>query len=289
MWLVFTLGSTFCGGFIGVCLRKSKESDSVSSALLGPLAYNAAFIIIGLFRGYLGTFSWSLVWKFFPIFVLHLTSDIFIILSSRFARLSVTAPFGKVRTLLPLIYSYIFFHERLTVTQWSISIVLIVLAVLSTLVDRGDEDSKIKKGEYIGIIMTLIFSVCNATYSFMTKILIVEYNDPFIVYFYICSMSSIALLLYAVVTKQTSKLNFKENIKEKPWFLGYIACNITAGILNKLSYVQGPISIIYILHDCGIVISTLASRFILHEKISKKKYIIIALIFVFGVMLSFAS
>lgn len=289
MWLLYTSISAISAGFLSICVRKSKNSDGIATVLIGVMGYNLAFILIGLFRGLLSTFSWEYVKLFFPIFVLHITSDIFVALTPKFARITVTAPFGRLRAILPFIYSYIFFQERLSGQQIFFSSALIILSVLSTLVDKKSSGGKLERGDYIGIIMTLIMCFCNATYSFMVKVYVVQFNDPFIVHFYICSMSSIALVLFAAFTGQLEKFNFNKFIDGKAWFLGYILLNITSGVANKLSYVGGPISIITVLQGSSIIIQTLGARILLKEEVSNKKYIIIFLVFVCSVALSFFS
>lgn len=289
MWLLYCLGSTIASGFIPIFLRKSSKSDSVSSALIATLSYNFLFLIVGLVTGnYIQTFSFGLVLKFFPIFALHITGAVANILCAKYARVTVTAPIKRVRSIMPLILSFFILNERLSAAQLITSFTLVALTVLSSLIDHRDSGGKLSREEYLGMFFAFIYASFNAISSFLTKLYVVEYNDPIIVSFYVSIMSIIAVFGYAISTKQLHKINFKY-IDAKWWFVGFMAGDFITGLLNRLSFVGGPISIIYVLQGSSIVITTVCSKLILKEKITFNKYVIIGLITICGIALSFIS
>ena len=288
MWLVYCLSSTVASGFISVFLRKCKNSDGTASILISVIANNFVFFIIGVSRGYLQTFDPSLLLKFFPIYALHLTGVVANVLCAKYARVSLTTPVKRVRSIVPLILSFFIFNERLTAAQLIVSFSLFGLSVLSCFVDRQDSGGKLSREEYFGIFLAFIYASFNGTSSFLTKIYVAEYHDPFIVSFYCAVLTIPTMLLYAVFTGQLNKLSFKY-IDGKWWFIGYILSDVLVSILNRLSFVDGPISIMYVLQGSSIVVTTILSRVILKEKISFKKYLVITGIFILGVVLSFIS
>lgn len=288
MWLFYCMCSTIASGFLSVFLRKSKGSDGVASTLISNITYNTMFVIIGISRGYLKTFDPAMFIMAFPVFAFHITGFVANVLCARYARITVVTPVKRVRSIMPLILSYFFLHERLTAAQLIASFSLVGLTVISTMIDKKDNGGKFEKQEILGIILALVFSVCNAISSFLTKIYVVKLQDPFLLSFYTAILSITTMLTYAAFTGNLKKIDYKY-IDGKWWFIGYMACEFLTALFNRLGYVDGPISIMYVLQSSAIVITTICSKVILGEKISFKKYVSIAAIFICSIALSFVA
>ena len=89
----------------------------------------------------------------------------------------------------------------------------------------------------------------------------------------------IGVLIYCMVTQKWEYIDIRK-INAKRYFLLQSLTDASSSIFNRFSMLEGDISVISVIKTSSIVITVLASRFILKEKITWKKYLMIVGIFI---------
>ena len=140
----------------------------------------------------------------------------------------------------------------------------------------------IRKGNTVvtkGIIAAYGFVLFNGISGFLNKLYINIFHDPLVVVFYYGLMGIILVLLYCLFTNNWKNLNISK-INFKGYFLLHSLLDLGANLCQRFSLVEGQVSTVSVITSSSIVITILASRFILKEKITLKKYIMILGIFI---------
>ena len=107
---------------------------------------------------------------------------------------------------------------------------------------------------------------------------------------YHCSMILISLITYAVIiiigifaycliTKKWNYIDIRK-INNKGCFILQSLLDVSSSIFNRFALLDGNVSIISIISTSSIIITILASRLLLKEKIGWKKYLMILGIFI---------
>lgn len=95
----------------------------------------------------------------------------------------------------------------------------------------------------------------------------------------------IGVIMYCIVTKQWSYINIRK-MNAKKYFLLQSLLDASSSIFDRFAMLDGNVSVISVIQTSSIVITILASRFILKEKIIWKKYLMILGIFICVVALA---
>ena len=89
----------------------------------------------------------------------------------------------------------------------------------------------------------------------------------------------IGIFIYCLVTRNWDYIDIRK-INAKRYFLLQSLLDASSSIFNRFALLYGDVSVISIISTASIVITILASRFILKEKITWKKYLMILGIFI---------
>ena len=92
-------------------------------------------------------------------------------------------------------------------------------------------------------------------------------------------------MIYTIITRQWHNIDFRK-IDAKKYFFLQSALDVTSSIFNRFSMLEGNVSIISVIETSSIVVTILASRMILKEKITWKKYLMIIGIFLCVLLLA---
>ncbi len=153
-----------------------------------------------------------------------------------------------------------------------------MLIILTILVAKG-EKGQVKRAETKGIIAAYGFVLFNGISGFLNKVYINIFYDPLIVVFYYALMGLILVILYCLFTNNWKNLNITK-INLKGYFFLHAILDLGANLCQRFSLIDGQVSTVSVITSSSIVITTLASRFILKEKITWKKYLMIFGIFI---------
>lgn len=144
---------------------------------------------------------------------------------------------------------------------------------------KKDSTTIDKKLERKSIIYAYGYVLFNGISKILNKVYVTEFKDPLFVVFGYAIITIIGILIYCIVTKKWEYLDIR-SINGKRYFLMQSLTDAISSIFTRFSMVDGNVSVISVINTSSIVITVLASRFILKEKISWKKYLMILGIFI---------
>ncbi len=115
--------------------------------------------------------------------------------------------------------------------------------------------------------------------DFINKIYITEFQNPLYVMFNYAVIIIIGIFAYCLITKNWNYIDIRK-INSKKYFILQSLLDVSSSIFNRFALLDGNVSIVSIISTSSIVITILSSRFILKEKISWRKYLMILGIFI---------
>lgn len=277
MWLYLALISAVFTGFAPIAMKKcSRQNDAKSLALLGVVTSYIVYILISILTtDVIRDFNVMNLVKIFPLTFTQMIGYACAISSVKFAKVTSIAGIRKANTVVTLILGIIVLNEKLTYLQIILSVVLIILTIL--IASQKDEGSKANEGK--GIMFAFLFVLFNGVSSFLNKIYIASYGDPLTVVFYYSLVGIIFVLAYCIITGSFKNLNIMR-INAKWFFLLHSALDLVANLASRFSLIDGKVSIVSVITSSSIIITVLASRIIIKEKVSLKKYLMILGIFI---------
>jgi len=212
-------------------------------------------------------FSQDWFFMAFLIGLLFFVSFVIIGVSTKLVGLSITTVAAKMSTVIPIIFSIIYFSEQLSILK-VLGVLIAVIGVVLTVYKPNSKDSK-KVNIYEIIIPLLLFIgmgtsdslVKFSQHSYLNSSNIALFNSSL---FYISLISS---LVYVVVTK-----NIKGLFNNKIWLYGSVLGVLNFyGVFFFIKALDSKIfdsSIIFGINNVGIVsLSVLIGLFLFKEKL----------------------
>ena len=145
---------------------------------------------------------------------------------------------------------------------------------------KSKSQSKVdKRIERRAILYSYGFVFFNGISSFINKIYVTEYQSPLYVVFYYAIIIVIGILIYCLVTNKWDYIDIRK-INNKKYFILQSLLDASSSIFDRCALLNGNVSVISVINTSSIVITVLASRLILKEKISWKKYLMILGVFI---------
>ena len=145
---------------------------------------------------------------------------------------------------------------------------------------KSKSQSKVdKRIERRAILYSYGFVFFNGISSFINKIYVTEYQSPLYVVFYYAIIIVIGILIYCLVTNKWDYIDIRK-INNKKYFILQSLLDSSSSIFDRCALLDGNVSVISVINTSSIVITVLASRLILKEKISWKKYLMILGVFI---------
>lgn len=283
MWFNLCIISVIINGLSAIVMKKYANNNNTKSiTLLGLLYYHIIGIVISLvmYPKCVDNFNLFNIIKIMPLILSQSLGYLCAILSIKYLYVSTSAAIHKLKTIIPLLLGIVVLHEPIKISQIIICIFLIILTVLINKVDKKEEENKdINKNiNKKGIIYAYGFVLLNGTSSFLNKIYVNLYDSPFTIslYFGIAIISFI--IIYCFITKKWKDIDIR-CLNQKRYFILHSFMDSISTIIDRLSLINGPVSIVYSIASSSVLISTIASEIFLKEKISYKKWMIILGIF----------
>ena len=283
MWIVLCLLSALTSGLASIIMKKcSKNNNAKSIALIGLLISHILYVIVSiLFTDVLTTFNIKSFVQIAPLTICQMIGYICGILSVKYASVSTVIPIRKCNTIVTLILGIIILNESIPILKLIISLILVCLTIFIVKEDKISDDKVSKKG----IIFAWLFVIFNGISSMLNKYYINIFVNPLVVTFYYSLCGIFIVLLYCLFTKSWKYYNLK-NINKSYFLFTYILFDFVSNLSYRFCLVDGPVSLAQPIHSSSIIITIIGSYFILKEKISKKKWLMIAGVIVCVMLLS---
>lgn len=281
MWLYWCLLATVIGGFTSIALKKCSNNDPKRIAIMGLLSYHFIMVIISLITNpeFIIRLNITDMVNMLPGIIMQSLGFYCVISATKYGKIAITSSIQKAKVVVTFLLGIIILKEDCTILQLIISALLVALSIMVAR-NKNDNTSNInKKLETKAIIYSYGFVIFNGISNFINKIYVVKYQSPLYVVFNYAVVIIIGIFIYCLITKKWNYIDIR-NINAKKYFILQSLLDVTETIFNRFSMLDGNVSVTSIISTSSIVVTILASRFILKEKISWKKYLMILGIFI---------
>ena len=281
MWLYWCLLSTIIGGFTSVALKKCSNNEPKRIALMGLLSYHLIMIVVSMITNleFITKLNVADMINMFPGILMQSIGFYCMISATKYGKVAITSSITKARVVVTFLLGIIILKENCTLLQLLVSIILVVLSIMVAK-NKNDIRNKIdKKLEQKAIMYSYGFVLFNGISSFFNKIYVTEYQNPMYVVFNYAVIIIIGLFIYCLLTRNWNYLDIRK-INAKRFFLLQGLLDASSSIFDRFALLDGNVSIISVISTSSIIVTVLASRFILKEKVTLKKYLMILGIFI---------
>ncbi len=289
MWLYWCLLSTIISGFVAIALKRCSNNQPKRIAIMGLLTYHSIMILVSIVTHpeFITKLNIIDMIKMFPGILIQSIGFYCLIGSIKYGKVSITTSIQKAKVVVTFLLGIIILKENCTILQMVISIILVVLSIL--VARNKDNIEKIdRKLEKKAIMYSWGFVLFNGVSNFINKIYVTKFQSPLYVVFNYAIIIMIGIFIYCLITKQWNYIDIRK-INGKKFFILQSLLDASSSIFDRFALLDGNISVISVISTSSIVVTILASRFILKEKISWKKYLMIFGIFACVFILSFIS
>lgn len=279
MWLYWCLLSTTINGFTSIALKKCSNNDTKKIAIMGLFSYHSIILLVSLIANPEFIFQLNIIdmIKLLPGITLQSIGFFCAISAVKYGKVAITSSIQKAKVVITFLLGIIILQENCTLLQLIISAVLVVLSIL---VAKNKETNVVdKKVERRAILFSWGFVLFNGVSSFMNKIYVNQYQSSLYPIFNYAVITILGILIYCLVTKKWEYIDIR-GINNKGFFILQSILDSSSSILNRFALLEGNVSAVSVISTSSIVVTILASRFILKEKVGWKKYIMITGIFI---------
>lgn len=287
MWLYWCLLSTIIGGFTAVALKKCSNNEPKRIALMGLLSYHLIMIVVSMITNpeFITKINIVDMINMLPGILMQSIGFYCMISATKYGKVAITSSISKAKVVVTFLLGIIVLKENCTLLQLFVSTILVILSIM---VAKNKTDSKKqidKKLEQKAIMYSYGFVLFNGISNFLNKIYVTEYQNPMYVVFNYAVIIIIGLFIYCLFTKNWNYLDIRK-INAKKFFILQALLDASSSIFNRFALLDGNVSIISVITTSSIVVTILSSRFILKEKITYQKYLMILGIFICVLILS---
>ena len=287
MWLYWCLLSTIIGGFTAVALKKCSNNDPKRIALMGLLSYHLIMIAVSMITNpeFITKLNIVDMINMLPGILMQSIGFYCMISATKYGKVAITSSISKAKVVVTFLLGIIVLKENCTLLQLFVSTILVILSIM---VAKNKTDTKKqidKKLEQKAIMYSYGFVLFNGISNFLNKIYVTEYQNPMYVVFNYAVIIIIGLFIYCLFTKKWNYLDIRK-INAKKFFILQALLDASSSIFNRFALLDGNVSIISVITASSIVVTILSSRFILKEKITYRKYLMILGIFICVLILS---
>ena len=287
MWLYWCLLSTIIGGFTSVALKKCSNNEPKRIALMGLLSYHLIMIIVSIITnpGFITKLNIYDMVYMLPGILMQSIGFYCMISATKYGKVAITSSISKTNVVVTFLLGIIILKENCTLLQLFVSSILVILSIMVAKNKTDIKNQIDKKLERRAIMYSYIFVLFNGISSFLNKIYVTEYQNPMYVVFNYAVIIIIGLFIYCLLTNNWNYLDIRK-INAKRFFILQTLLDASSSIFNRFALLDGNVSIISVITTGSIIVTVLSSRFILKEKITYKKYIMILGIFICILILS---
>lgn len=286
MWLYYCLLSTVIWGFVAIAIKKCANNEPKRIAIMGMLLYHCMMIAVILVMSPQIIVSLNLLdmMKLLPGIIIQSMGFYCAISAIKYGKVAITSAIQKTQVIVTFLLGIILLGEKFTILQLIISGILVTLSILLAK-EKNSEEIIDKKARQKAIQYSWGVVLFYGISDFMNKIYITEFQNPLYVTFNYAVIVLIGIFIYCCITKKWDYIDIRQ-IKEKTYLIIQSLLDVSSSIFNRFALLEGNVSVVSVISTSSIMITILASRWILKEKISAKKYGMMIGIFICVLMLA---
>lgn len=281
MWLYYCLLSTVIWGFVAIAIKKCSNNEPKRIAIMGMLIYHCTMILICLIT------NPQIIASLNVIDIIKMSLGIIIqsmgfycsISAIKYGKVAITSSIQRTQVIVTFLLGILILKEKFTILQLIISGILVTLSIMIARDKKNDKEKINKKVKQKAIMYSWGVVLFYGISDFINKIYITEYQSPLYVMFNYAIIIIIGIFAYCLITKNWNYMDIRK-INNKGYFILQSLLDVSSSIFNRFALLDGNVSIVSVISTSSIIITILASRFILKEKVSFKKYLMILGIFI---------
>lgn len=287
MWLYYCLLSTVIWGFIAIAIKKCSNNEPKRIAIMGMLIYHCTMILISLITNPQIIISINVIdmIKMSPGIIIQSIGFYCSISAIKYGKVAITSSIQRTQVIVTFLLGIFILKEKFTILQLIISGILVTLSIMIARDKKNDEEKINKKAKQKAIMYSWGVVLFYGISDFINKIYITEYQSPLYVMFNYAIIIIIGIFAYCLITRNWNYIDIRK-INNKGYFVLQSLLDVSSSIFNRFALLDGNVSIVSVISTSSIIITMLASRLILKEKISWKKYLMILGIFICVLILS---
>ncbi len=288
MWLYYCLLSTIIWGFVAIAIKKCSNNEPKRIAIMGMLIYHCTMILVSLIINpqIIEKLNFIDIIKMSPGIIIQSIGFYCSISAIKYGKVAITSSIQRTQVIVTFLLGILILKEKFTILQLIISGILVTLSIMIAIDKKNDEEKINKKAKQKAIMYSWGVVLFYGISDFINKIYITEYQSPLYVMFNYAIIIIIGIFAYCLITKNWNYIDIRK-INNKGYFVLQSLLDVSSSIFNRFALLDGKVSIVSVISTSSIIITMLASRLILKEKISWKKYLIILGIFMCVLVLSF--
>lgn len=280
MWLYYSLTSAIIWGFVAIAIKKCSNNEPKRIAIIGMLIYHSIMILVGLIVSpeIIERLNILDMLKMLPGIVIQSIGFYCSIAAIKYSKVAITSSIQRTQVIVTFLLGIIILKEGCTIVQLLFSVILVILSIMIAKDKENDKEKIDKKVKQKAIMYSYGVVLFYGISDFINKIYITEFEDPLYVMFNYAVIMIIGIFAYCFITKKWDYIDIRK-INAKKYFILQLVLDVSSSIFNRFSLVDGNVSIISVISTSSIVVTILASRFILKEKITLRKYLMMFGIF----------
>lgn len=288
MWLYYCLLSTVIWGFVAIAIKKCSNNEPKRIAIMGMLIYHCTMILVSLIINpqIIERLNFIDIIKMSPGIIIQSIGFYCSISAIKYGKVAITSSIQRTQVIVTFLLGILILKEKFTILQLIISGILVTLSIMIARDKKNDEEKINKKAKQKAILYSWGVVLFYGISDFINKIYITEYQSPLYVIFNYAIIIIIGIFAYCLITKNWNYIDIRK-INNKEYFVLQSLLDVSSSIFNRFALLDGNVSIVSVISTSSIIITMLASRLILKEKISWKKYLMILGIFICVLVLSF--
>ena len=287
MWLYYCLLSTVIWGFLAIAIKKCSNNEPKRIAIMGMLIYHFTMILISLITNPQIIASLNVIdmIKMSPGIIIQSIGFYCSISAIKYGKVAITLSIQRTQVIVTFLLGVLILKEKFTILQLIISGILVTLSIMIARDKKNDEEKRNVKAKQKAIMYSWGVVLFYGISDFINKIYITEFQSPLYVMVNYAVIIIIGIFAYCLITKNWNYIDIRK-INNKGYFVLQSLLDVLSSIFNRFALLDGNVSIISVISTSSIIITILASRLILREEISWKKYLMILGIFICVLVLS---
>lgn len=280
MWLYYCLLSTVIWGFVAIAIKKCSNNEPKRIAIMGMLIYHCTMILVSFIMNPQMIASLNVIdmIKMLPGIIIQSIGFFCSISAIKYGKVAITSSIQRTQVIVTFLLGILILKEKFTVLQLIVSGILITLSIMIAK-DKKDDEGKInEKAKQKAIMYSWGVVLFYGISDFVNKIYITEFQSPLYVMFNYAVIIIIGIFAYCLITKKWNYIDIRK-INSKRYFILQSLLDVSSSIFNRFALLDGNVSIVSVISTSSIIITILASRLILKEKISWRRYLMILGIF----------
>ena len=288
MWLYYCLLSTVIWGFVAIAIKKCSNNEPKRIAIMGMLIYHCTMILISLITNPQIITNLNVIdmIKMSPGIIIQSIGFYCSISAIKYGKVTITSSIQRTQVIVTFLLGIFILKEKFTILQLIISGILVTLSIMIARDKKNDEEKINKKAKQKAIMYSWGVVLFYGISDFINKIYIAEYKSPLYVMFNYAVIIIIGIFAYCLITKNWSYIDIRK-INKKGYFVLQSLLDVSSSIFIRFALLDGKVSIVSVISTSSIIITMIASRLILKEKISWEKYLMILGIFICVLVLSY--